>query len=225
MKDKNNIKEKMDNVKEESLKLMGIYFIVILITFITVILVYFIGLYKYNKHKNYDVQYFELKTQINDNEYELISLDDVYSLNEKCVNGCKFKTGSDVFTYYTIKFINGSYNLDIDLLYSHIKDYDLGNSITSLNIRNFNGYVTLYLTIINDVRSFDEVLVVDNNKVDTFVSFNANEIEFNNDEIIYYTYSCLKSDLGNAIKIKNTRKPFSDASSILGYEYINMNMC
>ena len=57
------------------------------------------------------------------------------------------------------------------------------------------------------------------------MSFNANEIEFNNDEIIYYTYSCLKSDLGNAIKIKNTRKPFSDASSILGYEYINMNMC
>ena len=35
-----DVKDKINSVKEESLKLMGIYFIVIIVTFITVILVY-----------------------------------------------------------------------------------------------------------------------------------------------------------------------------------------
>ena len=53
------IKNKINSVKEDTIRLMGVYFIVILVTFITVILVYFIGLYRYNKTNNFKLNLFK----------------------------------------------------------------------------------------------------------------------------------------------------------------------
>ena len=72
-----NINENIENVQEESIRLIGIFLIVILITFLTVILVYYISLYKYNKSAGEDdSNKFEIKRLVVDSEYESITLDD-----------------------------------------------------------------------------------------------------------------------------------------------------
>ncbi len=220
-----DIKDKMNNVKEDSLRLMGVYFIVILVTFITVILVYFIGLYRYNRSNNFRLNLFELKEKVNDSEYELININEEVSLKDKCDNGCKIKVGSKASTYFEIFKEGNSYIVDINSLYIFIGKYNIGDDLSNLIIKEFAGYNTLFLTVHNDVRAFDEAIVVNNNEVDVFVSSNENEMEFNDSSIIYYTYSCYNSTDTNAIKFKNERKPFNGTGEIISFSPLNINMC
>ena len=219
-----DIKNRIDNVKEESLKLMGIYFIVVLVTFITVILVYFIGLYNYNKN-NMKLNLVELKEKVNDSDYELVILNEEVSLKDKCDNGCKFKTDNKVFTYYEIIKEQDSYVLDINSLYTTIGKYNIGNDISNLSIKEFSNYIVLYLIVRNGVRSFDEAIAVSNNVSDVIVSANEAEMEFAENSIIYYTYSCLKTGEYNAVKFKNEKVPFESTSNIISYENINLSVC
>jgi hypothetical protein len=219
------IKNRINNVKEESLKLMGIYFIVLLITFITVLLVYFIGLFRFNKSNNFTLNLVELKEKVNDKEFELLTLNEETSLKDKCDNGCKIKTGSEYYTYYEITKENDSYILDINLLYRSVGKFNIGTNISNLIIKEFAGYNTLFLTINNNVREYDEAIVIKNNEADIFVSSNAGEMEFKDSSIIYYTYSCIKNDEFNAVKFRNERKPFTQTNDIITYEYINLGIC
>ena len=220
-----DIKNRINSVKEDSLRLMGIYFIVILVTFITVILVYFIGLYKYNKSNNFKLNLYELKERVNDSEFELINLNEEVSLKDKCDNGCKIKVGSNVSTYFEIIKEVDSYLIDINSLYVSIGKYSIGNDLSNLVIKEFAGYSTIFLTVHNNVRAYDEAIVVNNNEADIFVSSDASEMEFTDSSIIYYTYSCIKSDLSNAVKFRNERKPFVSTSNIVSYENINIGVC
>ena len=167
----------------------------------------------------------ELKAKLNDSEYELININEEVSLKDKCDNGCKIKVGSKASTYFEVSKEIDSYIIDINSLYTSIGKYNIGNDISNLVIKEFSGYKTLFLTVHNNVRSYDEAIVVNNTEVDVFVSSDASEMEFTDNSIIYYTYSCMKSDSSNAVRFKNERKPFISTSNILMSENINISVC
>lgn len=220
-----DIKDRVNSVKEESLRLMGIYFIVLIVTFITVLLVYFIGLYKFNKSNNFKLNLTQLKEKVNDSEFELININEEVSLKDKCDNGCKIKVGSQSSIYFEVIKELDSYIVDINSLYISIGKYNIGNDLSNLVIKEFAGYTTLFLTVNNNVRSYDEAIIVNKNEADVVVSSDASEMEFTSNSIIYYTYACINSDISNAVKFKNERKPFVSTSNIISYENINISVC
>ena len=222
-----NINENIENVQEESIRLIGIFLIVILITFLTVILVYYISLYKYNKSAGEDdVNKFEIKRVVVDSEYESITLDDTKDLHELCLEDCKFKTNIDnQDIYYHIRKVDDSYSLDINQLYIHINTINIGETIDNLSISKYKD-MDMIKTIYHDTStSYDEVIFINGKKVDVITSVSANEVEITDEGIIYYSYSCFKNDNSNGIKFKNIKKPFENNNTVISYENVNVNYC
>ena len=221
------VNENIENIKEESIKLVGLYLFIILITFITVLLVYFIGLYKFNKIRlSTTIDPLKIKTIVNDSDYESIDLSESLALNEKCVESCKIKTKVEKESiYYYIRKEDNSYMLDINRLYVHIASINIGDNINNLSISKYNS-VDMIKTIYHDeVSSYDELIFVNELKKDIITSLSSNEIEVTNDGIIYYTYSCLKTNNTNGMKFKNLRKPFDNSNTIISYENVNLDYC
>lgn len=222
-----DIKNRIDQVKEENLRLMGVFLIVLLITFITVILVYFIGLYKYNKTVGDDEsKQFYLKARVIDSYFELLTFDNDVSLNDKCSESCMFKTGvNNSYTYYQISKLGDTYVLSINLLYQYVGEFNIGNDISNLIISKWNDYDTFKFIYKDSVSEYDEVIFVNRNKTDVITSKGVNEIEFINDKVLYNSYSCFKGDNTNAVVFRNEKTPFSETSEILSYENTNLNNC
>ena len=147
------------------------------------------------------------------------------SLKDKCDNGCKIKVGNKASTYFEISKQIDSYIVDINTLYISIGKYNIGNNLSNLIIKEFSGYTTLFLTVHNEVRSYDEAIVVNNKEADLFISSKEDEMEFKNSSIVYYTYACVNSNISNAVRFKNERKPFVSTSNIITYESINLSIC
>ena len=219
------INENIENIKEDSIKLIGLFLFIILITFITVLLVYFIGLYKYNKTRT-TIDSLKINTTVNDSEYELVDNSEELVLNEKCNESCKLKTKVGMESiYYYIRKEDNSYMLDINRLYVHIATINIGDNIDELALSKYND-IDMIKTIYHDeVSSYDEVIFVNELKKDIITSVSTNEIEVTEDGIIYYSYSCLKTNNTNSMKFKNIRKPFDNSNTILSYENVNLDYC
>ena len=222
-----DIKDKINQVKEENLRLMGVFLIVLLITFITVILVYFISLYRYNKTVDTSkINTYDLKPRVVDKYYDLLTITDTVNLNDKCDKECLFKTGeNNNYTYYQISESNGLYTLTINILYQYVGEYNLGNDISNLVITKWNGYDTFKFIYKDSVSEYDEVIFVNKNKVDSIHSKGVNELELKDNTVVYSTYSCYKGEGTNAMIFKNEKEPFNESSKILSYEYTNLDIC
>lgn len=219
------VNENIENIKEDSIKLIGIFLFIILITFITVLLVYFIGLYKYDKSRT-PLDSLKINTTVEDIEYESVEVIDNLPLNEKCIESCKIKTkvGKENIYYYIRKQDN-SYMLDINRLYIKIASINIGDNIDSLVLSKYND-IDMIKTIYHDeASSYDEVIFVNEVNKDIITSVSTNEIEVTSDGIIYYTYSCLKSGNTNSMKFKNIRKPFDNTNTIMSVEDVNLDYC
>ena len=222
-----NINENIENVQEESIRLIGIFLIVILITFLTVILVYFISMFKYNNDTSGDSENkFEIKRLVVDSEYESLDISEEKSLKELCSESCKFKTQIDnQDIYYHIRVEDNSYLLDINQIYIHINTINIGDNIDNLIISKYKD-LDMIKTIYHDsTANYDEVIFINNKKSDVITSVSTNEIEVQEEGIIYYSYSCFKNENFNGIKFKNIKKPFENNNTVISYENVNVNYC
>ena len=142
------------------------------------------------------------------------------------IESCKIKTkvGKENIYYYIRKQDN-SYMLDINRLYIKIASINIGDNIDSLVLSKYND-IDMIKTIYHDeVSSYDEVIFVNEVNKDIITSVSTNEIEVTSDGIIYYTYSCLKSNNTNSMKFKNIRKPFDNTNTIMSVEDVNLDYC
>ena len=81
-------------------------------------------------------------------------------------------------------------------------------------------------TIYHDsTANYDEVIFINNKKSDVITSVSTNEIEIQEEGIIYYSYSCFKNENFNGIKFKNIKKPFENNNTVISYENVNVNYC
>ena len=202
----------MARKKKEDSKL--IY--VILIVFIMFVFIILAEIIIFKKYINRDTSYVNslFNSHINDNYYDTsniqyteVSLQDKISITSTCDGVCNIKVGT---YYFLLSNENNKYKLNIVNDNKLITTKDLGDNIDHAYISSYEGNLYLYNIITNDTFKYDYMIIIDsNNRTDEFISLESNELEINDQGIIYYYDVCNNHDFYNAYKIKAIRKPFS----------------
>lgn len=219
----------MKKKKQDSKLINAILIIFVMFVFIIIAEVIIVNKYL-NRDKSYQKSLFSTKT--NDLYYNTDDLTDVKRLpnpnkvyiNDICTGDCNMYING----YYLILRSNNE-----KLEFKIVKDNKLlftkvlGNKLENPYVDMYNGYITFYTIVNTDSFVYDYVVMVNDKKyIDEFTSLESNEIEFTDDGIIYYTYSCNKNnDEYNSYKVKKIRKPFSKNSKDLDKTAKNYSWC
>ena len=203
----------MKKKKEDNKLIYAI--LIIFIMFVFIIIAEVILVKKYiNRDKSYEQNLFSSKT--NDlyyNTSDLANLNSLPNPNKKyirdiCIDKCNMYING---YYYILDFKEEKYVLNIVKDNKLIFTKSLGKKIDNAYVTMYDNNIVFYGILSSDSFVYDyAVLVNEKGNIDEFSSLESNEMEFTNDGIIYYSYTCNKNNNeSNAYKIKYLRKPFS----------------
>ena len=206
-----------------------IYFILIIfILFVFIIIAEVIIVKKYiNRDKSYETSLFNSK-QINKDydvskiEYTEVELGNDIVIRDICDDICNIKVNG---YYFLFNKRNNIYTLSVIYDNKVLVDKDLGSTLDGAFINTYENNIYLYNVINTDTFLYDYLLIFNGNKVDEFVSLEANEMEITEEGIIYYYDSCYKHDGGNAYKVKAIRRPFTNQGRELDKVNKNYSWC
>jgi hypothetical protein len=153
-----------------------------------------------------------------------IDLKDTYHIGSTCnSNKCTYKYSNYYFIYTKD---NNTYDLTIVDGNRLLKELNIGESINSTYIFKYQDNIAISNIKINDSFKTDYVVLInEDNKIDVYESLEANEIEYEEDGIIYYYSKCVKDKDYNAYKVKAKRKPFTNNIKELNVEEKNYQWC
>lgn len=153
-----------------------------------------------------------------------IDIQDKYTIGDTCTDECYYKYQNYYFLY---KKVNNNYQLTIVDGNRLLKEVVIGDSIEESSISKYQDNILVYNIKTNSSFRNDYLIIInDKNQIDEYTSLEANEIDYNEDGVIYYYSRCNKDNQeNNAYRIKAIREPFTANTKELSKEEKSYSWC